>query len=73
MWTKSIARVASAAVVLICSAVTGCRDLAPDVFHPGPAPYQRKQAELTDPYPEPDTGPDMVGAARVTIKSRRPK
>lgn len=62
MWTKSIAGMASASLALVCVAATGCRDLAPDVFHPGPASYQRKQAELTDPYPEPDTAPDMVGA-----------
>ena len=49
-------------VALACCSMSGCHDLAPDVFRPGPAPYQRRQAELTDPYPEPDTGPDMVGA-----------
>lgn len=57
MRNKSIVGAACA-----CLAMCGCRDLAPDVFRPGPAPYQRRQAELTDPYPEPDTGPDMVGA-----------
>lgn len=40
----------------------GCADLAgPNWFHPGPAPYQQAQAERTDPYPEPDVAPEIVG------------
>ncbi len=38
----------------------GCRGLThPNIFHPGPAEYQRNQAKRFDPYPESDIGPSM--------------
>jgi hypothetical protein len=33
----------------------------PDLYHPGSADYQRAVAEKFDPYPSPDTGPEVVG------------
>ncbi len=55
-----IHRLLAATILLIGSA--GCADLLPNVLHPGPAPLQRARAQRTDPYPEPDTGPEVVGA-----------
>lgn len=40
----------------------GCANYsAPRWFNPGPAEYQRAEAEIYDPYPDPDTGPEIVG------------
>jgi hypothetical protein len=33
----------------------------PDLYHPGPARYQRAVADKFDPYPSPETGPEVVG------------
>jgi len=33
-----------------------------NLFSPGPAPYQQRQAERFDPYAEKETGPEIVGA-----------
>jgi hypothetical protein len=33
----------------------------PDLYHPGTAEQQRAIAEQFDPYPSPDTGPEVVG------------
>jgi hypothetical protein len=44
-------------------ALTGCHGLShPNLFHPGPAAYQRNQAKRYDPYPESDLGPSMEDA-----------
>jgi len=49
---------AGAAVVL-----TGCPTVRmPDLYHPGPAGYQRAQALQYDPYPLDDVGPPVAGA-----------
>lgn len=42
------------------ASLSGCHGLArPNLFHPGPAGYQRNQAKRFDPYPESDIGPSM--------------
>jgi hypothetical protein len=33
----------------------------PDLYHPGTAAQQRAEADKFDPYPSPDTGPEIVG------------
>ena len=40
----------------------GCRGMGPDWLHPGPAEFQQSRAERFDPYPENETGPQIVGA-----------
>ena len=42
---------------------TGCSPTVrwPNLFHPGPAGFQRAVAEKYDPYPSPDAGPEIVG------------
>lgn len=48
------------AALLAIVVLTGCRGLThPNLFHPGPAEYQRNQAKRFDPYPESDIGPSM--------------
>ncbi len=44
--------------------IAGCSSAVrtPHLLHPGPAPLQRGNAEVIDPYPLPDMGPEMVGA-----------
>ncbi len=43
--------------------VAGCRSVSlPNWFHPGTAAYQQGTAERFDPYPENETGPQIVGA-----------
>lgn len=33
----------------------------PTLLHPGPAPFQRNNAQQFDPYPPNDLGPEIVG------------
>ncbi len=41
----------------------GCRNVEyPNWFSPGNAQTQRARAQYNDPYPEPETGPAVVGA-----------
>lgn len=48
---------------LAIAVLTGCRGLThPNLFHPGPAEYQRNQAKRFDPYPESDIAPGMEDA-----------
>jgi len=43
--------------------VAGCRSVSrPNWLHPGPAAFQQSTAERYDPYPENETGPQIVGA-----------
>jgi hypothetical protein len=44
-------------------AVSGCNSSVrwPDLWHPGPAGYQRYNALYHDPYPVDDMGPEIVG------------
>lgn len=54
--------------VLLCAAVvafgmTGCASVdRPNWLHPGPSPVQQSRAERFDPYPENESGPQIVGA-----------
>jgi predicted small lipoprotein YifL len=56
-WKTFLAAVVLAAVVGGCAGLKG-----PSWFHPGSAPYQQKQAERFDPYPDNQLGPEVVGA-----------
>jgi hypothetical protein len=48
-------------VTLLLSAA-GCRSTQTPAIDPGPAAYQRYDAQRYDPLPEPDTAPEIVGA-----------
>ncbi|MAT72818.1 MAG: hypothetical protein CMJ58_25335 [Planctomycetaceae bacterium] len=50
-------------VVVGLAAVAGCSSTIrwPQLIGPGPAPLQRAEAEISDPYPLPDLGPEVVG------------
>ncbi len=52
-----------AALLLFALApLCGCADVAvPHLLHPGSEQYQQSRAEVFDPYPLPDVGPDIVG------------
>jgi hypothetical protein len=40
----------------------GCKTTkTPDLFNPGTAEYQQRQAVRFDPYPDPNIGPEIVG------------
>lgn len=51
-----------AAVVLV--GLAGCNRMrgVPQYAGPGPASYQQAQAQQYDVYPDPDIGPEVVGA-----------
>jgi len=50
-----------AAVVAVGAA--GCTSVStPNWLHPGPAPHQQSRAERFDPYPQNESGPEIVGA-----------
>ncbi len=50
------------ALMAAAFSLAGCSDIAPpNWLHPGPFNYQRAQAERTDPFPETDVGPEIVG------------
>jgi hypothetical protein len=52
-------RFLAAAIVLTAA---GCKSTArPQVFHPGPTDYQRYNAIMHDPYPDPYNGPEALG------------
>ena len=41
---------------------SGCQSMGrPNWFNPGPAQYQRAQAQRFDPYPDQNIGPAMAG------------
>jgi hypothetical protein len=46
-----------------CAPLVACSSTIrwPNLRGPGPATYQRAQAEQTDPFPIPDMGPEVVG------------
>jgi len=50
-------------IVAACAPLTACSQTVrkPQLLHPGPAPFQRANAEVFDPYPQPDVGPEVVG------------
>jgi hypothetical protein len=50
----------SSALLLVLT-VAGCAGTEPPrLFSPGPASYQRQQAQRFDPYPDNDMGPAMA-------------
>jgi hypothetical protein len=51
------------ALVLLAGWASGCSNAVrkPRLLHPGPAPFQRGNAEVSDPFPLPDMGPEIVG------------
>jgi hypothetical protein len=50
------------AAVLVMGFI-GCRSVSPpDWLHPGPAAHQQSRAEQYDPYPENESGPEIIGA-----------
>lgn len=53
----------SIAVVVGLTASVGCSPAVrwPNLYHPGPAAYQRAEAVVHDPYPLDDVGPPIVG------------
>lgn len=60
---------------LLASSV-GCspRVRMPRLYNPGPAGYQRYNAqEYADPYPLPDAGPEVVGARPRGFMTPRPQ
>lgn len=52
-----------AMMLLVASlSAAGCRNLArPPWLHPGPTQYQRYNAIVHDPYPDPYAGPEAPG------------
>jgi len=64
----------------VLSAASGCGWMSPPNWrHPGPAPYQQQRAVEFDPYPQDDTGPNVVGGRPLqyqkpkaeTVRTRR--
>ncbi len=50
-------------VVGLLTEMAGCRSLArPNWGNPGPAALQQARAQQFDPYPENESGPEIVGA-----------
>ena len=50
-------------MLILSVGLAGCQGLAPpDFAHPGSAQYQRSRAHRYDPYPENESGPEVVGA-----------
>lgn len=55
-------RMALLVLVTMVGLAAGCRSLArPPWLHPGPTQYQRYNAIVHDPYPDPYTGPEALG------------
>ncbi|HID78366.1 MAG TPA: hypothetical protein EYP56_20540 [Planctomycetaceae bacterium] len=49
--------------VLAASLCAGCANLAgPNWSDPGTAPEQRLRAQIFDPYPENEAGPEIIGS-----------
>jgi len=51
-------------LVAACAPLAACSSAVrkPALFGPGTAPMQRANAEVFDPYPDPEMGPDVVGS-----------
>jgi len=57
-----------ALVLIVLCCCTGCPGIAPPrIFHPGPAAYQQSQAQIWDPYPIVEGGPDIDGRPRAFL------
>lgn len=48
-------------LALLASSTLGCGYQWPFMRRPGSIDYQRNEAQLHDPYPDPDAGPAIVG------------
>ena len=49
-------------ITLIVLVAAGCQTTdTPDWYDPGSTEYQQSSAQRFDPYPEPDTGPEVMG------------
>lgn len=48
-------------LILLAVSLTGCPQLRPNWFHPGPAEVQRIRAIQHDPYPDQQAAPPIVG------------
>src|SRR5689334_9433228 len=48
-------------LALLAALSSGCAWDWPTLRRPGPIDYQRNEAQLHDPYPDPDAGPPVVG------------
>lgn len=50
-------------LLLLAAHLVGCSAAVrkPQLLHPGPAGYQRSNAEQFDPYPQNDMAPPIVG------------
>jgi hypothetical protein len=61
-------------VVLLGLALAGCAGTSlPNFHYPGPADYQRRQAEKFDPYPENDIAPPVEGGRPPGYEQPRPE
>jgi len=49
------------ALAALAIALVGCVD-RPNWCNPGTAPSQQSRTQLFDPFPDPDSGPEVVGA-----------
>ena len=49
------------ALLIVPLCAVGCSLPSPCLGPPGPAALQQERAMRFDPYPEPDTGPEVVG------------
>jgi hypothetical protein len=48
-------------LIALVLAATGCRSVAPPrILRPGPIQFQQDQAQIFDPYPQPDIAPYEV-------------
>ena len=55
-------RTTALTLIVALAALTGCQSTQPPPLDPGPPNYQRFNAQRYDPFPEPDTAPEIVGA-----------
>ena len=60
---RIFAVIRDAALLAWLISLCGCNSSIrwPDLWHPGPAGYQRHNALYHDPYPVDDMGPEIVG------------
>ncbi|QDU56251.1 hypothetical protein [Aeoliella mucimassa] len=63
-------------LALLLGTAVGCNPSVrtPRLYNPGPAGYQRYQADhYYDPYPLPDAGPEIVGGRPRDFQAPRPE
>lgn len=54
-------RISIASMLLLMTSACSSTIYKPTLLHPGPAPFQRNNAQQFDPYPPMDLGPEIVG------------